>query len=35
MYGAGITTKSAEIIRTHEGDVYPSDHYPLTAVLTL
>jgi endonuclease/exonuclease/phosphatase family metal-dependent hydrolase len=35
MYGPGITTKSAEIIRTHEGDVYPSDHYPLTAVLSL
>lgn len=35
MYGPGITTKSAEIIRTHDGDVYPSDHYPLTAVLSL
>jgi endonuclease/exonuclease/phosphatase family metal-dependent hydrolase len=35
MYGPGVTSKSAEIVRTHEGDVYPSDHYPVSGVLTL
>ncbi len=35
MYGPGVMSKSAEIVRTHEGDVYPSDHYPVSAVLTL
>jgi endonuclease/exonuclease/phosphatase family metal-dependent hydrolase len=35
MFGPGITAKSAEIIFDHEGDVYPSDHYPVSAVLTL
>lgn len=35
FYGPGVSSKSAEIVRTHEGDVYPSDHYPVSAVLTL
>jgi endonuclease/exonuclease/phosphatase family metal-dependent hydrolase len=35
FYGPGVSAKSAEIVRTHEGDVYPSDHYPVSAVLTL
>jgi len=35
MFGAGVTAKSAEIIHTHDGAVYPSDHYPVSVVLTL
>jgi endonuclease/exonuclease/phosphatase family metal-dependent hydrolase len=35
MFGPGITAKSAEIIFDHEGDIYPSDHYPVSAVFTL
>ena len=35
MFGPGVTAKSADIIFDHEGDIYPSDHYPLSAVLTL
>jgi len=35
MFGPGITAKSAEIIFDHEGEVYPSDHYPVSAVLTV
>jgi endonuclease/exonuclease/phosphatase family metal-dependent hydrolase len=35
MFGTGVTAKSAEIIRTHDGAVYPSDHYPVSAVLEL
>jgi endonuclease/exonuclease/phosphatase family metal-dependent hydrolase len=27
--------KDAEIIRTREGERYPSDHYPVTAKLAL
>lgn len=30
-----FTAKSAEIVHTHDGDVYPSDHYPVSAVLTI
>ena len=35
MFGAGVTAKSAEIIHTHAEAVYPSDHYPVSAVLQL
>lgn len=35
MGGPGTAAKSAEIVHTHDGDVYPSDHYPVSAVLTL
>jgi endonuclease/exonuclease/phosphatase family metal-dependent hydrolase len=35
MFGTGVTAKSAEIIRTHDGAVYPSDHYPVSAVFEL
>ena len=35
MFGTGVTATSAEITRTHEGDVYPSDHYPVSATLEL
>jgi endonuclease/exonuclease/phosphatase family metal-dependent hydrolase len=30
-----ITALTAEILRTHEGPVYPSDHFPVTASLTV
>jgi endonuclease/exonuclease/phosphatase family metal-dependent hydrolase len=29
-----LKATAAEIVRTHEGNRYPSDHYPVTAVLT-
>jgi endonuclease/exonuclease/phosphatase family metal-dependent hydrolase len=35
MFGPGMTAKSAEIIFDHEAEVYPSDHYPVSAVFTL
>jgi endonuclease/exonuclease/phosphatase family metal-dependent hydrolase len=35
FYGPKVSAKSAEIIRTHEGDVYPSDHYPVSGVLSI
>lgn len=35
MFGTGVRASSAEITRTHEGDVYPSDHYPVSATLEL
>jgi endonuclease/exonuclease/phosphatase family metal-dependent hydrolase len=35
MYGSGMSAQSAEIVRTHDDAVYPSDHYPVTAVLDL
>lgn len=35
MFGSGVSAGSAEITRTHEGDVYPSDHYPVSATLEL
>ncbi len=31
----GFHTQSAEILRTHEGDRYPSDHYPVKVTLLL
>jgi endonuclease/exonuclease/phosphatase family metal-dependent hydrolase len=35
MFGSGVSAKSSEIVFTHDGDVYPSDHYPVSAVLEL
>jgi endonuclease/exonuclease/phosphatase family metal-dependent hydrolase len=35
MFGSGVSAKSAEIIRTHDDAVYPSDHYPVSAALEL
>lgn len=32
---AGCTSEPAEIVRTHDGARYPSDHFPVTAVVTL
>jgi hypothetical protein len=27
--------KDAEIVRTHREELYPSDHYPVTAIVEL
>lgn len=35
MFGRGVSAKSAAIVTTHDGALYPSDHYPVSAVLTL
>jgi endonuclease/exonuclease/phosphatase family metal-dependent hydrolase len=35
FYGPKVSATSAEIVHTHEGDVYPSDHYPVSAVLSV
>jgi endonuclease/exonuclease/phosphatase family metal-dependent hydrolase len=35
MFGAGVTAASVSIDTTHADAVYPSDHYPVSAVLEL
>ncbi len=35
LRSSGFHTQSAEILRTHEGDRYPSDHYPVIVTLVL
>ena len=35
LISEGWNVKDAEIVRTHEGERYPSDHFPVTATLEL
>jgi len=35
LFDSVVTAKSVEIVHTHEGELYPSDHYPLSAVVEL